>query len=98
VFALTNPFALLEARAYVSNILTQQAMVSGAWDAPYTRQYIGSLPYVQFVLQLSQWGLGWPLGLVAWGGLLWLTVRSCPGACDSRTGRDAGPGFGPIWP
>jgi YYY domain-containing protein len=75
-FALTNPFALIEARAYVSNIVAQQGMVSGSWDVPYTRQYIGTLPYLYFVQQLSQWGLGWPLGLVAWSGPIWLTVRA----------------------
>jgi YYY domain-containing protein len=76
VFAVTNPFALLEARAYVTNISAQQGMVSGSWDVPYTRQYIGTLPYLYFVQQLSQWGLGWPLGLVAWSGPIWLTVRA----------------------
>jgi YYY domain-containing protein len=76
VFALFNPFALIEARAYLSNVVAQQAMVSGAWDAPYTQQYIGTLPYLYFVEQLSQWGLGWPLGLVAWSGPVWLSVRA----------------------
>jgi YYY domain-containing protein len=76
IFALTNPFALIEARSYISNIVGQQSMVSGAMDAPYTRQYIGTLPYLYFVQQLSQWGLGWPLGLVAWSGPVWLAVRA----------------------
>lgn len=75
VFALTNPFALIEFEAYASNILAQNAMVSGLMDAPYTRQYIGTWPYWYFVQQLSQWGTGWPLGLVAWAGLIWATVR-----------------------
>lgn len=75
VFALTNPFALIEFGAYASNILAQNAMVSGLMDAPYTRQYIGALPYGYFIQQLSQWGLGWPLGLAAWGGLIWATAR-----------------------
>jgi YYY domain-containing protein len=75
-FALTNPFAFIEARAYLSNIVAQQAMVSGAWDVPYTLQYIGTLPYWYDIQQLAQWGLGWPLGLLAWGGLAWLAVRA----------------------
>ncbi len=74
-FALTNPFALIELAAYVNQIGAQNAMVSGAMDAPYTRQYIGTVPYVYFVVQLSQWGLGWPLGILAWGGLVWATVE-----------------------
>ena len=74
VFVLTNPFAVIEFPAYVRQILAQNAMVSGLMDAPYTRQYIGTLPYLYFVQQLSQWGLGWPLGVVAWGGLIWAVI------------------------
>ena len=74
VFVLTNPFAVIEFPAYVRQITAQNAMVSGLMDAPYTRQYIGTLPYLYFVQQLSQWGLGWPLGIVAWGGLIWAVV------------------------
>ena len=74
VFVLTNPFAVIEFPAYVRQIMAQNAMVSGLMDAPYTRQYIGTLPYLYFVQQLSQWGLGWPLGVVAWGGLIWAVV------------------------
>lgn len=76
VFAVTNPFALIEFPAYVRQIVAQNAMVSGVMDAPYTRQYIGTLPYLYFVQQLSQWGLGWPLGLVCWGGLGWAVVQA----------------------
>ncbi|MEJ5198103.1 MAG: DUF2298 domain-containing protein, partial [Anaerolineae bacterium] len=75
VFLLTNPFALIEFKSYASNILAQNAMVSGLMDAPYTRQYIGTWPYWYFIQQLSQWGTGWPLGVVAWAGLIWATVR-----------------------
>lgn len=75
-FAVTNPFALIEARAYLTQIAIQNTMVSGAMDAPYTRQYIGTLPYIYFVQQLSQWGLGWPLGIAAWGGFIWAIARA----------------------
>ncbi len=75
VFVVTNPFALIEFPAYLSNILAQNAMVSGIMDAPYTRQYIGTLPYWYFVQQLSQWGTGWPLGFAAWAGLVWALIR-----------------------
>lgn len=74
-FAITNPFALLEFNSYVGQIVSQNAMVSGAMDAPYTRQYIGTIPYWYFVRQLSQWGLTWPLGIVAWAGLVWAALR-----------------------
>jgi uncharacterized membrane protein len=75
-FVVTNPFALLEARAYLRNLLAQNAMVTGVIDAPYMRQYAGSLPYAYLIQQLSQWGLGWPLGIVAWGGFVWAIVQA----------------------
>jgi YYY domain-containing protein len=78
-FALTNPFAILEFPAYARNLLAQNAMVSGVMDAPYTRQYIGTIPYWYFIQQLSQWGLGWPLGLVGWAGLAWAVLKTIKG-------------------
>ena len=71
VFAVTNPFALLQPVAYIQQLASQNAMVNGLMDAPFTRQYAGSAPYWYFVQQLAQWGLGWPLGILAWGGLVW---------------------------
>ena len=67
-------------------------MVSGVMDAPYTRQYIGTLPYLYFVQQLSQWGLGWPAGIVAWAGLIWALVRFGLGKASAAHDRDAGVG------
>ncbi len=75
-FAVTNPFAILEPLAYAANILSQNAMVSGIMDAPYTRQYIGTPVYWYFIQQLSQWGVGWPLGAIAWGGFVWAIVAA----------------------
>ena len=42
-------------------------MVTGILDAPYMRQYAGTLPYWYWIQQTAQWALGWPLGLAAWG-------------------------------
>ncbi len=75
-FALSNPFSLIEFRAFAGNLFAQNAMVSGAMDAPYTRQYAGTLPYLYFMRESSQWGLGWPLGLVAWTGFAWCAYRA----------------------
>ncbi len=75
-FALSNPFSLIEFRAFAGNLFAQNAMVSGVMDAPYTRQYAGTLPYLYFMRESSQWGLGWPLGLVAWAGFAWCAYRA----------------------
>ena len=84
-FAVTNPFALLEIRSYIGQIVAQNAMVNGVMDAPYTRQYIGTIPYGYFIQQLSQWGLTWPLGIIAWVGLVWALVQLGLGRAGAAT-------------
>jgi hypothetical protein len=109
VFAVTNPFALLDNTCYstwpgitlplinvtvgpftnhscyLQNIATQSSMVRGNPGIPFTLQYVGTPAYVYFVDQMARWGLGLPLALVAFGGLLWSVWRfgsrksSCPG-------------------
>ncbi|GAB4267495.1 MAG: hypothetical protein Kow0080_09670 [Candidatus Promineifilaceae bacterium] len=56
---------------YLDNILTQQAMVSGRGDVAFTRQYVGTRPFLYQVEMLLRWGLGWPLGVAAFIGLVW---------------------------
>ena len=50
-------------------------MVRGIRDYPYTRQYADTLPYWYQVKQLSMWGLGIPLGIIAWAGLIYVSLR-----------------------
>ncbi len=57
---------------YLENILTQGHMVRGSGDVPFTRQYSGTLPYVYFIEMQLRWGMGWPLGLLAFGGFGWV--------------------------
>lgn len=60
---------------YLENIVTQGSMVRGAGDIPFTRQYSGTLPYLYFVEMQLRWGMGWPLGLLAFGGFGWALWR-----------------------
>lgn len=53
---------------YLENIVTQGAMVRGSSDVAFTRQYLGTLSYLYFVEMQLRWGMGWPLGLLAFGG------------------------------
>jgi hypothetical protein len=81
IFALTNPFALLEFSTFWRNVETQSSIVRGVWDVPYTRQFYGALPYLYPIVQQLRWGMGWPLGLIAFGGLVyavWQAVREPP--------------------
>jgi YYY domain-containing protein len=77
-FAVTSPFAILDLKAYLDQVKQQGGMVRGTNDWPFTRQYRGTLPYIYHIEQQLRWGMGWPLGLVAFAGFayfLWRAVR-----------------------
>ena len=57
----------------------QGTMVSGAGDWPFTRQYRNTTAYIYFIEQQIRWGLGWALGLLAWGGFAWAVLRGFGG-------------------
>ncbi len=56
---------------YLQNIMTQNAMVRGASDLAFTRQYDGTLPYLYYFEMLLRWGLGPFMGVVGLAGLAW---------------------------
>ncbi len=60
---------------YLENIFTQGRMVRGDGDVPFTRQYSGTPPYLYFIEMQLRWGMGWPLGLLAFGGFGWAIWR-----------------------
>jgi len=74
-FALTSPFALLDTRLYIKQILEQSTMVRGVADWPFTRQYRNTLPFVYQIVEQVRWGLGWPLGISAFAGFGWTLLR-----------------------
>ncbi len=80
-FAITSPFAILDLKAYLEQVKQQGGMVRGTNDWPFTRQYRGTLPYVYHIEQQLRWGMGWPLGLVAFAGLAYLLWRAIRRRC-----------------
>jgi hypothetical protein len=74
-FALCNPFALLDFSTFWRNVSQQAAIVRGALDLPYTRQFHATWPYLYSILQQLRWGMGWALGLPACGGLAYAVWR-----------------------
>jgi len=76
VFAITNPFSILESSAFLRNMEEQSAMVSGKADFPFTRQYRGTIPYLYQIEQQVRWGMGWPLGVFAFAGFAWVVGRA----------------------
>ena len=75
VFFIAQPYALLDWTRFYADFVEQSEMVRRIRDYPYTRQYVDTTPYIYQVRQLITWGLGWPLGVVAWAGLVFVAVR-----------------------
>ncbi len=68
---LVLPEALVRS-CYLQNVAEQNAMVRGAADLGFTRQYAGTWPYLYFMEMQIRWGLGPLLGVVAFAGLGWV--------------------------
>ncbi len=75
VVFITEPYAFLDWSRFSADFTEQSEMVRRIRDYPYTRQYIDTTPYWYHIRQLATWGLGWPLGAVAWAGLLYASLR-----------------------
>jgi len=77
IFAITSPYVLLDWPNFKQAVLVEQgAMVRGAADFPFTRQYRGTKPYIYFIVQSVRWGMGWALGILSWLGLAWALVKA----------------------
>ena len=74
-FVVAEPYAFLDWQRFTSNVVEQSEMVRRIRDYVFTLQYVDTPAYWYQVQQLATWGLGWPLGIVAWGGLLYAALR-----------------------
>ncbi len=72
---LAQPYMLLDWNTFYSHVSEQSEMIRGIRDYPYTRQYADTTPYLYHIRQLAVWGYGFPLGIVAWSGLLYVSLR-----------------------
>lgn len=59
---------------YLENITDQNAMVNGSDRFPFTRQYAGTFPYLYYIENQLNWGMGVLLGLAAFIGFAAWTV------------------------
>ena len=75
VLIVVQPYMFVDWSRFYADFAEQSEMVRRIRDYPYTRQYIDTTPYWYHVRHLATWGLGWPLGLVAWSGLIFAAVR-----------------------
>jgi hypothetical protein len=75
VFFIAQPYALIDWPTFVEQTIRESQIARGQIDVPYTLQYAGTLPFVYSVWQTALWGLGLPVGLVAWLSLAAALVR-----------------------
>ena len=82
VFAIASPYALLDFASFKGDLAAQGHMVRNAGVWPFTIQYVGTAPYLYHIQQTAVWGLGLPLGILAWlavpltaATLFWTTGR-----------------------
>ncbi|MXY47375.1 MAG: phospholipid carrier-dependent glycosyltransferase [Chloroflexi bacterium] len=75
---IAQPYTLLDWGTFFSHVSEQSEMIRGIRDYPYTRQYANTAPYLYHIRQLAVWGYGLPLGIVAWAGLLYISLRGMP--------------------
>src|SRR5205823_2407245 len=77
-FFLFEPYAVLDPATYLRDLGEQNVIISGRYDVPYTRQFVGTLPLVYQAKNLLGWGLGPLLGGLALVGLavaVWRAFR-----------------------
>ena len=66
VFFVTSPYAFLDMGAFLADLETQTNMARNAGIFPFTVQYIDTPAFIYQIQQSSVWGLGLPLGVIAW--------------------------------
>ena len=77
------PYAFLrflDNNYFACDIGAQYDMVRGTSGLPFTQQYIDTTPYWYHIKQLALFGLGLPLGIVAWGSVAFtagLAIARC---------------------
>ena len=65
-FFITTPYAFLDFGTFVADIRAQAEMAREAGHWPFTWQYADTPAFWYQIRQTSVWGLGLPLGIVAW--------------------------------
>ena len=70
VYLFWTPYSILAFPEFLYWNLRELEVVRNAGWVPYTVQYIGAPKLLYELRQTVTWGLGYPLGLLAWGGFL----------------------------
>ena len=65
-FFVTTPYAFIDIGAFVGDVTLQTRMAREAGFFPFTVQYVDTPAFLYQIRQTTVWGLGIPLGVVAW--------------------------------
>ncbi|HET9908899.1 MAG TPA: DUF2298 domain-containing protein, partial [Anaerolineales bacterium] len=80
-FRIFQPYAfdgLLPSEQWIANIQEQRAQAKGDADLPWNLQWARRSHFYSFE-NLTTWGLGLPLGILAWAGFLYMGWRILKG-------------------
>ncbi len=66
VFFVTTPYAFIDVGAFLGDVMAQTRMARNAGLWPFTVQYVDTPSFLYQIRQTTVWGLGVPLGVVAW--------------------------------
>ena len=69
VFFFSSPYAFLDFGAFVEDVAAQTRMANNAGLWPFTVQYVDTPAFLYQIRQTTVWGLGIPLGIVAWAAI-----------------------------
>jgi YYY domain-containing protein len=69
VFFVSAPYAFLDVVSFVGDLAAQTRMAGNAGMWPFTVQYIDTPAFIYQIQQSTIWGLGIPLGVVAWASI-----------------------------
>ena len=83
-FFITTPYAFLDFSAFVADIRAQAGMAREAGHWPFTWQYADTPAFWYQIRQTSVWGLGLPLGIVAWLAAPFTAWRAWRGGLTQR--------------
>jgi len=85
VFFISAPYAILDVGSFAADLAAQTRMASNAGMWPFTVQYVDTPAFIYQIQQSSVWGLGLPLGVVAWASIPFTAAV----AAISKTARRA---------
>ena len=66
VLFVTTPYAFIDIGAFIGDVMLQTRMARNAGLFPFTVQYVDTPAFLYQVKQTAVWGLGLPLGVMAW--------------------------------